>query len=94
MGDRHDDNIMITEDGRIFHVDFGFILTDDPKTIFNFRLAPEIKWKCSIVEPLLTDDTNKENPFNDTGYINLIKACTEGFLVLRSIYLDIHFKLR
>ena len=39
VGDRHYDNILITKNGKILHIDFGYILGRDPKPF-----QPIIKW--------------------------------------------------
>jgi hypothetical protein len=47
IGDRHLDNIMINKDGRLFHIDFGYILGMDP--VFN---NPGIRITENIVDAL------------------------------------------
>lgn len=47
VGDRHLDNLLLREDGRLFHVDFGFILGDDPKPF-----PPPMKLCSEMIEGL------------------------------------------
>jgi hypothetical protein len=42
LGDRHLENIMITKSGYLAHVDFGYILGDDPKVFTPMRITEDM----------------------------------------------------
>lgn len=70
VGDRHLDNIMVTKDGRLFHIDYGYILGKDP--IFwnpSIRITPE------IVEAI--------GGFQSEKYIDFKNICTLIFNCMR-----------
>ena len=80
IGDRHYDNILIKDDGTIFHIDFGFIMGDEPKAVGGMRIAPEIKWNYNLIEPIVSD---LSNPLNDPKYKELMEACFNGLEIIR-----------
>lgn len=50
IGDRHLENLMVTPDGKMFHIDFGFIFGVNPPNKGVF--VPEIRINCPMIEAM------------------------------------------
>ncbi len=70
IGDRHLDNIMVTEKGDLFHIDFSHILGSDPK-------LTEVKMRIS------TDMIDTIGGFNSKYYAEFKILCTQIFNAIR-----------
>ncbi|QQP32980.1 Uncharacterized protein FKW44_024186, partial [Caligus rogercresseyi] len=70
VGDRHLDNLLITTDGRLFHIDFGYILGRDPKPY-----PPPMKLSKEMIEAFGGE--------NSEHYSEFRKECFSAFLHLR-----------
>ena len=70
IGDRHMDNLMITTDGRLFHVDFGYILGRDPKPF-----PPPMKLCREMVDGM--------GGTASVHYRSFVSKCTQAFLIIR-----------
>jgi len=70
IGDRHLDNLMVTKDGRLFHIDFGFILGKDPKPF-----PPPMRICKEMVEGMGGNSS--------LGYQSFRSKCCQAFKILR-----------
>lgn len=70
VGDRHFDNLLLTTSGKLFHIDFGYILGRDPKP-----LPPPMKLSKEMVEAM--------GGVNSEHYHQFRKLCYTAFLHLR-----------
>lgn len=70
IGDRHLDNLMLTTDGRLFHIDFEYILGNDPKPF-----APPMKLSEQMVVAM--------GGRGSRDYLEFHKFCCKAFLILR-----------
>lgn len=71
IGDRHLNNIMITDDARIFHIDYSFILGKDPKSI----LASKIRITEGMINALGGHNSKYYKKFQD--------YCSKCYEILR-----------
>jgi hypothetical protein len=72
VGDRHLDNIMVTHDGRLFHIDYGFIMGFDPKP-----LAPYMRITDDIVDAMGGPSSAHYAQFRD--YCTRAYNCLRGY---------------
>ncbi|XKL66682.1 hypothetical protein PGB90_010102 [Kerria lacca] len=70
VGDRHFDNLLLTTSGKLFHIDFGYILGRDPKP-----LPPPMKLSKEMVEAM--------GGITSEHYHEFRKLCYTAFLHLR-----------
>lgn len=74
LGDRHLQNIMITDDGAIFHIDFGFILGTDTYPIS----ASDVKLNADMIDVIGGSDGKR--------YQMYLELCSKGVILLRKYF--------
>lgn len=74
LGDRHLQNIMITDDGAIFHIDFGFILGTDAYPIS----ASDIKLNTNMLSVIGGSDSQ--------WYLLYLNLCSDGVRILKKCF--------
>jgi len=75
--DRHNGNILLADDGRLAHIDFGFMLTTSPGGV-NFESAP-FKLTREMLEVMGSDSEGRPSECFD--YFKVL--CIRGFLAAR-----------
>ncbi|CAD6194718.1 unnamed protein product [Caenorhabditis auriculariae] len=70
IGDRHLDNLLLCEDGKIFHVDFGFILGRDPKP-----MPPPMKLTSEMVQAM--------GGVKSKQFLKFCQYCDSAYRILR-----------
>ncbi|CAI5707699.1 unnamed protein product [Peronospora farinosa] len=80
LKDRHNGNILLSSEGRIIHIDFGFILGTAPGGIFSVEDAP-----FKLTKEMVDVMGGLESP----GYRHFRHCLREGFVVLQKYHSEI-----
>ena len=82
IGDRHLDNIMLTDDGYLFHIDFSFLMGKKAKF-----LAPEIKLTPDMIDAMGGEQSSYYKEFQEicSKAYNCLRRHTSLFFVLLSM---------
>lgn len=70
IGDRHLDNILVTKNGNFFHIDFGFIMGQDPKPF-----PPKMRLSKEMIDGM--------GGAKSTEFVQFKILCCEAFKILR-----------
>ncbi|RLN45683.1 hypothetical protein BBO99_00001640 [Phytophthora kernoviae] len=82
VGDRHADNVMLTKDGILFHIDYGFILGKDPKP-----LQPPMRLDHYMIEALGGTQTAQFDQFKQLCVIafNCLRRHVSLFMIMLTL---------
>lgn len=73
LGDRHKNNIMVREDGTLFHIDYGFILGKEAK--LKSSIAPYMRLTREMKDAMGGESSDEYRKFE--------ARCTQGYTILR-----------
>merc|ERR1711970_457101 len=80
IGDRHPDNIMVSEDGQIFHIDYGHFLGHFKK---KFGINRERVPFVLTDDFLLVISKGKDNPKKSDEFPRFQETCGKAYMTLR-----------
>jgi phosphatidylinositol 3-kinase len=77
VGDRHLDNLLLTKQGNLFHIDFGYILGRDPKPF-----PPKMKLCKEMIEVFGTTFSKNYIDFQNFAFIGFNNLRKSAGLIL------------
>lgn len=91
IGDRHLDNIMITQDAFIFNIDFGYIMGKDPKI-----MSPEFRLTSEMIDAMGGTESAYYKKFKSYCYVayNCLRKHTAVFTILLSLLYSVRPPIR
>lgn len=90
VGDRHLDNIMVTDKGQLFHIDYSFILGNEPKII----TVPKIRITAEMLDAIGGEHSSGYKLFNElvSRFYNCLRKHYNIFINMLMILSDVSDK--